>query len=160
VGAAVATVAVVALVAVVASVLGALAVQRQSARLAVAQARTEALAAARSEVATVLSYDYHHLNQDYARAKSVMTPAFRPQYDKTTASGVTPLARRYQAISTSVVTAAGSVQQSADRAIVLVFVAQTVTNNKLSAPRLDRSRIEVALVRSGGRWLINAMTPV
>jgi Mce-associated membrane protein len=41
---------------------------------------------------------------------------------------------------------------------VLVFVNQTVTNSQLTAPRLDRSRIDVTLVRSNGHWLIDKLT--
>jgi hypothetical protein len=52
------------------------------------------------------------------------------------------------------------ISSSSARATVLVFVAQQVTNTQLSAPRLDRSRIEVDLVHSGGRWLIAKLTPL
>jgi Mce-associated membrane protein len=49
---------------------------------------------------------------------------------------------------------------STTRATVLVFVDQTVTNSQLKAPRLDRSRVEVTLVNSHGRWLINNLSPI
>jgi Mce-associated membrane protein len=47
-----------------------------------------------------------------------------------------------------------------DRASVLLFVSQTVTNSQLAAPRLDRSRISVTLLRSGSRWLIDKLNPI
>jgi Mce-associated membrane protein len=122
-----------------------------------AQRATIAGAATR-DVATVLSYDYRHLDNDFAAAHKVMTPTFRKQYDATTAKGVRPLATRVHAISSAQVTAAGLADAlSADRAVVLVFVNQTATNTKLTAPRLDQSRINVTLVRVGGQWLIDKM---
>jgi Mce-associated membrane protein len=47
-----------------------------------------------------------------------------------------------------------------DRVVVLVFVQQTATNSQLSAPRLDRSRVNVTMVRDGDRWLIDGMSPI
>jgi Mce-associated membrane protein len=114
--------------------------------------------AASSGVATILSYDYRHLDADFASAERLLTPHFRKQYDDTTAKGVKPLAAKYKAISSADVSAAGVVDAGHDRAVVLVFVNQTVTNSQLAAPRLDRSRIDVTLVRSNGRWLIDKLT--
>lgn len=153
-------VGVVVVFAVFGAALAAVATARVSHRHAVDSARENAVAAATSGVATVLSYDYRHLASDFRRAEGLLTPRFRAQYVKTTAKGVEPLAAQYQAVSTATVAAAGSVENSADRAVVLVFVDQTVTNSQLAAPRLDRSRIDVTLVRTGGRWLIDALRPL
>jgi Mce-associated membrane protein len=125
---------------------------------AVEQTRTNAVSAATGGVATVLSYDYKHLDADFASAEKLLTPSFRKQYDDTTAKAVRPLAAKYRAISSADVSAAGVVDASSTRAVVLVFVNQTVTNSQLSAPRLDRSRIDVTLVRIHGRWLIDKLT--
>ena len=151
-----------AVVAIAASTLTALAAVRISHRHEIDQARRNAVAAATSGLATVLSYDYRHLTSDFADAEALLTPSFRAKYVKTTAAGVEPLAAKYRATSTAVVSpgAAGAISVSTDRAVVLVFVAQTVTNSQLAAPRLDRSRINVSLVRSGSRWLISDLQPV
>jgi Mce-associated membrane protein len=155
-----AVVASVAVLAVAAAALAAVAAARVSHRHAVDHARDNATAAATSGVATVLSYDYRHLASDFHRAESLLTARFRKQYDKTTAAGVEPLARKYQARSSAQVSAAGSITASANRVVVLVFVDQTVTNSQLSAPRLDRSRIDVTLLRQGDRWLIDRLSPI
>ena len=157
--------AVVAVVAVLLSVLAAAAATRSSSRLADSVGDTHevagVLAAARTEVATALSYDYRHLDADFARATAVMTPAFRKKYLATTAKGVKPLAVKYKATSAAQVTSAGLVEGTRDRAVVLVFVAQTASNSQLTTgPRLDRSRIRTTLVRSGDRWLIDDLDPV
>ena len=156
--------AVVAVVAVLlAALAGAAAMRRSdnlSAKLSKTDEITEVITAASNQVATVLSYDYRQLDEDFDRALAVLTPRFRKSYLSTTAKGVRPLAEKYKAISSAQVTSAGLVEGTADRVVVLVFVAQTATNSQLTAPRLDRSRIKTTLVRSGDRWLIDNLQPV
>jgi len=155
-----AVVSTVAVLSVFAAGLAAVATQRVSHRHALDRARDGALAAATSGAATVLSYDYRHLTADISKAGALLTPSFRARYAKTMNAGVKPLAEKYHARTTAAVTAAASVTTSTDRAVVLVFVAQTVSNSQLSADRLDRSRNNVTLVRRDGRWLIDNLSPV
>jgi Mce-associated membrane protein len=155
-----AVVTTVAVLAVLAAGLTALAAQRASHRHALDQARENGIAAATTGVATVLSYDYRHLAGDFTKAEGLLTAHFRKQYDKTTAAAVEPLAAKYKAQSSAQVNAAGTVSINVNRVVVLVFVDQTVTNSQLSAPRLDRSRINVTMVRQGERWLIDGMSPI
>jgi Mce-associated membrane protein len=163
-GAALVLPAVVAVVAVLLAALAAGAAVKRSDHLAGSvgdnDAVAEALSAASQQVATVLSYDYRHLDADFARATALLTPRFRKSYLSTTAKGVRPLAEKYKAVSSAQVTGAGLVSGTPDRAVVLVFVSQTATNSQLAQPRLDRSRIRTTLVRSGDRWLIDDLQPV
>jgi Mce-associated membrane protein len=156
--------AVVAVVAVLLAALAGAAAMRRSDNLAGTLSKTDDIAsvisAASNQVSTVLSYDYRHLDEDFDRAIAQLTPRFRKSYLSTTAKGVRPLAEKYKAISSAQVTAAGLIEGTADRAVVLVFVAQTATNTQLAQPRLDRSRIKTTLVRSGDRWLIDNLQPV
>lgn len=158
--AAVPALAALVVLAVVSVVLAALVGLRVSDNHSRDSASTAALAAATTGVATVLSYNYRSLDADFAKAEALLTPSFRKAYDSTTAKAVQPLAAKYQAVSTAQVSAAGILTVSASKATVLVFVSQQVTNTQLSAPRLDRSRIQVELVHSHGKWLINKLTPV
>jgi Mce-associated membrane protein len=146
--------------AVVSVVLAALVGLRVSDHHTRDKASTSALAAATTGVATVLSYNYRSLDADFSKAEALLTSSFRKAYVSTTAKAVQPLAAKYKAVSTAQVSAAGVISASASKATVLVFVSQQVTNTQLSAPRLDRSRIQVDLVHSHGRWLINKLTPV
>jgi Mce-associated membrane protein len=119
------------------------------------------VAAAASGVRVVLSYDYRHLDTDFAAAERLLTPAFRKKYVDTTDKGVKPLAVKYKAITSADVTAAGLVSTTRGACNhVLVLVQQTVTNSQLAEPRLDRARIDVAMVRTNGRWLIDNLNPV
>jgi Mce-associated membrane protein len=146
--------------AVVAVVLAALVGLRVSDHNRGNDASTAALAAATTGVASVLSYNYRSLDADFTKAEALLTPSFRKAYVSTTAKAVQPLAAKYKAVSTAQVSAAGVIGASGSKATVLVFVSQQVTNTQLSAPRLDRSRIQVDLVKTGGHWLINKLTPL
>ena len=42
----------------------------------------------------------------------------------------------------------------------IVLVQQTVTNTQLAAPRLDRSRVVVSLIKVGDRWLVDGLNPL
>lgn len=150
-------VGVVAVIAILASALAGIATQKVSHRRALDDARANATAAATSSVATLLSYDYRHLRRDFRRAKALLTPRFAREYDKSTAKTVEPLATENRATSTAGVTSAATVTNSVDRAVVLVFVSQVVTNANLAQPRVDSSRMNVTMVRSGDRWLIDGL---
>jgi Mce-associated membrane protein len=117
-------------------------------------------AAAAREVRATLTYNYKTLNADFAAAEAGLTPSFRVSYLHTTATAVTPLATKTQADSTAAVTAGGVSVATETNATVLLFVDQTVTNNLLAHPRLDRSRIEVTMAKQGGKWLIDNLAPI
>jgi hypothetical protein len=116
--------------------------------------------AASTEVRATLTYSYKTLHADFLNAEKGLTPAFRTSYDHTTATSVTPLATKYHAVSSASVAGAGVSAATATTATVLLFVDQTVQNTQLPQPRLDRSRIKVAMVKTNGRWLINGLTPL
>jgi Mce-associated membrane protein len=124
-------------------------------------ATTDALEKAASNgTQAALSYNYQHLSADFAAAEKFMTPSFAANYKKTTATQVQALAAKYHAVSAATVLGAGVDSATGSHATVLVFVDQTAKNTQLSAPRLDRSRIEVSLVRSGNKWLISQLSPI
>ena len=146
--------------AVAAAALVAVVATHLSSKHAATADATDAIAAATDGVATVLSYNYKSLDNDFTKAESLLTPSFRKSYVATTAKAVQPLAAKYKAVSSAQVTAAGVVASGSGHVQVLVFVDQTVTNSQLAKPRLDRSRIIVDLSSRNGHWLINKLTPV
>jgi Mce-associated membrane protein len=119
-----------------------------------------AKAAAVREVTATLTYNYKTLQADFARAEQGLTPRFRTSYEHTTATSVAPLARKYDAISSSEVSAAGTSSISPTTATVLVFANQTVQNTQLAHPRLDRSRIRVSMAKVDGTWLVDNLIPL
>jgi Mce-associated membrane protein len=118
------------------------------------QARSSALAAAQTYAVDVASYDYQHLDQDFARVTAHATGAFKDQFQKASTS-LKPLIIQYKGVAKATVRGAGVVQASTDKATVVVFVDQTVTNTNSTTPRVDRNRVTITLVHQGGQWLIS-----
>lgn len=119
------------------------------------RASAAALAAARTAAVTVLSYDYRHLDRDFAAASALTTAPFTAEYQRTTTKAVRPVATTTKATVTAAVSAAGVVRAARDRVVVLVFVNQTTQSSRLERPQLDQNRVELTMVRGGdGRWLL------
>jgi hypothetical protein len=152
--------AVCVVLALAAAVLLAVTARTNSHHRAVAAARTAALDAAKRETAVALTYDYRSLDADFQRAEAGMSRKFRANYARTAASSVAPLATKTHAITTGTIAAGGVVSATPDTARILVFANQTVENKLLNATsRLDRSVIEVTMVKENGRWVIDNLQP-
>jgi hypothetical protein len=152
--------AVCVVLALAAGVLLAITAHSNSHHRAIAAARVAALQAAKQETAVALTYDYRSLDADFQRAEAGMSRKFRANYAQTAASSVAPLAAKTHAITTGTVAAGGVVSATEDTARVLVFANQTVENKLLNATsRLDRSVIEVTMVKENGRWVIDNLQP-
>jgi Mce-associated membrane protein len=104
---------------------------------------------------TVLSYDYRHLDADFAAAQALTAQPFTGEYQRTTTKAVRPVAVKNAAVVKASLSAAGVVRATPDRAVVLAFVNQTTTSSRLQRPQVDQNRVELTMVRSGsGRWLV------
>jgi Mce-associated membrane protein len=120
-----------------------------------ARASAQALAAARSAAVTVLSYDYRHLDADFAAAQARTAQPFTSEYQRTTSTAVRPVATANKAVVAAAVSAAGVVRATPDRVVVLAFVNQTTRSSRLERPQVDQNRVELTMVRStGDRWLV------
>jgi Mce-associated membrane protein len=118
-----------------------------------AAARTSALAAARFDANALVTYQYQHLDHDWAVVKAHATPTFWRSFSQSSA-GLAAALRQYHAASTGQVLAVGLASATTDRAVVLAFVDQRVTSTASKTPTVDESRVELTLVRQSGRWLI------
>ncbi|AKJ09866.1 hypothetical protein ABB07_07475 [Streptomyces incarnatus] len=129
------------------------------------QARGAALAAARQAAPVVLSYDYRHLDRDFARARALLTGHFRDQYGRTTKTVVAPTATKYHGVVKATVAtpsdggapAVSVVSASPDRAVVLLFVNQVTESTQVSEPRLDLNRVRMTLTRTSGGWKVSGV---
>ncbi|UUU35828.1 hypothetical protein JIX56_41615 [Streptomyces sp. CA-210063] len=129
------------------------------------QARGEALAAARKAAPVVLSYDYRHLDRDFARARTHLTGAFRDEYRRTTTTVVGPTARKYHGVVKATVTAptgggrpaASVVSAGPDKAVVLLFVNQVTTSTQVTGSRMDLNRVRMTLTRTSEGWKVSAV---
>ncbi|WSE18616.1 hypothetical protein OHU24_08190 [Streptomyces sp. NBC_00118] len=132
------------------------------------QARGQALVAARQAAPVVLSYDYRHLDRDFAAARARLTGHFRDEYGKTTTRVVGPTARKYHGVVKATVAqpagdsatapAASVISASADRAVVLLFVNQVTTSTQVTGSRVDLNRVRMTLTRTDdGGWKVSAL---
>ena len=119
-----------------------------------------AVAAARQYGVYLSSYEYTNLSGPTAawtEVDSHSTPAFRKDFDSTKAS-LTSLIQDYKATATGTVSASGVSSVTSSRAVVLVFVDQTVTNStQKNGPQKQPYRLQLTLARQGGQWLIDAV---
>ncbi|MEU0944990.1 hypothetical protein ABZ379_19655, partial [Streptomyces canus] len=128
------------------------------------QARAQALTAARQAAPVVLSYDYRHLDRDFAAARARLTGHFRDTYRKTTTTVVGPTARKYHGVVKATVAqptggspAASVVSASADRAVILLFVNQVTESTQVSGSRVDLNRVRMTLTRTADGWKVSAV---
>lgn len=128
------------------------------------QARAQALAAARQAAPVVLSYDYRHLDRDFAAARARLTGHFRDEYRKTTTMVVGPTARKYHGVVKATVAqptgdsaAASVISTSPDRAVILLFVNQVTTSTQVAGSRVDLNRVRMTLTRTPDGWRVSGV---
>jgi Mce-associated membrane protein len=128
------------------------------------QARGQALAAALQAAPVVLSYDYRHLDRDFAAARARLTGHFRDEYRKTTTTVVGPTARKYHGVVKATVAqptggspAASVISASADRAVVLLFVNQVTTSTQVSGSRVDLNRVRMTVALTSDGWRVSGV---
>ncbi|MFJ1604210.1 hypothetical protein ACIOHS_12685 [Streptomyces sp. NPDC088253] len=128
------------------------------------QARGQALAAARQAAPVVLSYDYRHLDRDFAAARALLTGHFSDEYRKTTTTVVGPTARKYHGVVKATVAqpiagspAASVISASADRAVVLLFVNQVTTSTQVSGSRVDLNRVRMTVALTSDGWRVSGV---
>jgi len=127
-------------------------------RNAVDSARTSALSAAKVYAVELASYNYHSLDQDFGKVLADSTPTFRQSFSQSS-DALKSVLTKYDATAKATVVAAGMVSASTSRSVALIFLNQTVTNTtQKGAGTTDQSRLEITMLHSGGRWLINQVT--
>lgn len=116
-------------------------------------ARASAVAAAKKDANDVATYSYRHLHRDFGRVESESTPSFRRSFIRSSGS-LSKVLVQYKATASAKVLAAAVSSITPSKAVVLLFVNQSVANSTQQGVSTDDSRIEVTLVRSDGRWLL------
>ncbi len=124
---------------------------------ALASSRTSALSAARTYTVELASYNYRDLDRDFSTVAANSTPSFRRTFAESSDALKSTLSR-YKATAAAKVVSAGVVSASTSRAVVLVFLDQNIANSTQTKPTTDRSQVEITLVKSSGRWLVDQVT--
>lgn len=114
--------------------------------------RASALEAARERTVVITSYDHRRLDADFAAVLERAVGPFEDDYAKTTEM-LEPTFTSQQAVATGTVVAAGLESADADSAVAVVAVDQVITT-KGAAPRTERNRLRMTLVRPDGTWLV------
>lgn len=122
--------------------------------------RDSALEAARERTTALTSYDHRTLEQDTARVLETATGEFEDDYRSTTAR-LSGTFTETEAVATATVVAAGLEELETPaggpvRAVVVVAVDQVI-RTKGAAPRTERNRLRMELVRPESTWLVSSV---
>jgi Mce-associated membrane protein len=105
------------------------------------------------------SFDYRHLDADFAATAKRATPAFASTYLKQSKS-VASVITKAKAVSTSQVVATGLKSSSATNAVVLVAVNDLTKNTQSPKGTTQYFRMQITLVRQNGKWLASQVEPL
>ncbi|MFC7449278.1 hypothetical protein [Rhodococcus daqingensis] len=115
------------------------------------QSRTDALDAGRRYATDLATYSFENLDNNLSVVRGNSVGEFAGQYTQV-ASNLKDMIVQYKATSSAEIIAAGLAEADRDRAEVIVFLDQTVTNTNSPEPRVDRNRMRLSLVHEGGAW--------
>ncbi|TAM65201.1 hypothetical protein [Mycobacterium sp.] len=122
-------------------------------------ARIESVQAAAEGTIKILSYSPESVDHDLDAARDRLTGAFRDAYTRLAHEVVIPGSKERKISATATVPAATSVSASPSRAVVMVFVNQSlaVANDP---PSSTASTVRVTMDKHEDRWLISDFTPI
>jgi Mce-associated membrane protein len=124
-----------------------------------ALARTESVRVASEDAVALLSYKPDSADKDLGAARERLTGDFKDAYTTLTREVVIPGAKEKHISAVAKVNAGASVSATANHAVVLLFVNQTVTIGE-GAPTDTQPVIRVTLDKVNGRWLVSRFDPV
>jgi len=121
-----------------------------------------ALAAARTYVSDMLSYDHRHIEQDLARARGHATERLAGHYRKL-AETLIPQVRREQTIQQVTVAGASVESATAERVRVLMLINLTTSRlppgAKSRKGEVSQGRVRLVMVKGGdGAWLVDDLS--
>jgi Mce-associated membrane protein len=124
--------------------------------VALDDARSAALNAARTLALDATTYDYQQVDQDYQAVVDRSTGDFRQRFLASSAAAKKKITD-FKARSQGRIDDAAVRDVTTDSATVLVILDQQVVNTSLDGPRFERDRLRLTLVRSGGSWLVSRL---
>lgn len=116
----------------------------------------EVVATAETVALSLTTYDHTRLEEDFAAVTQNLTKTFAGDY--TVASDAfRKLIAQLHAKATSTILNTGLIRHGGGTAEVMVFVDQTVTNDNMKDPSLQRLRMRLTLEHQGSRWLVSGV---
>lgn len=119
----------------------------------------QAVQAASDGTIAMLSYKPDTVEKDLGAARDRLTGSFRDSYTSLINDVVIPGAKQKQVTSVATIAAASSVSATANHAVVLVFVNQTITMGG-DPPSDTASSVRVTMDKTSDGWMITQFEPV
>ncbi|GAT10466.1 DUF3329 domain-containing protein [Mycolicibacterium novocastrense] len=117
----------------------------------IAQAGEQAQAAAVTYAQVLTSIDSAKVDENFDAVLDGATGEFKDMYSQSS-SQLRQLLIDNKASAHGVVLESAVQSATKDKAVVLLFVDQSVTNTNVPDPRIDRSRIKMTMENIDGRW--------
>ncbi|MEU0545386.1 h domain protein [Nocardia sp. NPDC005978] len=124
------------------------------------QARESSVAAARTTVESMFSYDFKTVDDKLPKVADNLTPGFRGDYLKLVTEAIAPGAKEKQLTVQASSQAGGVISAGTERAEVLLFLNQITTSKDKPEATTSGSRVKVELEKDGDRWLVAEVTPI
>jgi Mce-associated membrane protein len=115
--------------------------------------------AATENTVAILSYQPDTVDKQLNGARDRLGEAFKDQYTKLISDVVIPGSKQKKISAVATVPAAASMSATANHAVVLVFIDQSIVIGT-DAPTSTSSTVRVTLDKEGDRWLISQFEPV
>ena len=115
------------------------------------QAREAAQRSAVSYAQVLTSVDSNNVDDNFKQVLDGATGEFKDMYSKSSVE-LRQLLIENKASAHGVVVESAVQEASKDKAVVLLFIDQSVANTKLPDPRIDRSRMKMTLEKVDGSW--------
>lgn len=116
-----------------------------------------ALKVARERAVQITTYTPASYDRDVAWAEDGATRSFAEEYAKANAP-LRKVVKKVEASAKGRVVASSATAKDDDHVRVLLFVDQTVTQGATGKQTTQDSRVEMAMVRRDGRWLVDDVT--
>lgn len=150
--------ALIIVVAALAASTGVLFVRVRSSQAA-QDARTASVAAAKQQVAALLSYSYQTFSSDLARAEADTTGSFRATYARLMTGQVEPVAMQKHVVAQTSVSGASVIDAGPGTATLLLFVSEQTKSDARAEAVLNENAVRVTMRQVGGTWLVAGLTP-
>ena len=119
----------------------------------------DAMAAARDSIVAMLSYQPDTAETTLNDSRGRLTGQFLDAYTQLIQTVVIPSAKKDRISAVAKVPATSVMSSESDRAVVLAFVDQTITEGT-KPPTLTTSSVRVSMEKVDDHWLISGFDPV
>ena len=130
-----------------------------SSRNATQRSGDDAMRTARESIVAMLSYQPDTAEKTLDEARAGLTGQFLDVYTQLIQTVVVPASKKDRISAVATVPAISVVSAHKDRAVLLAFVDQTLTQGA-KPPALSASSIQLTMEKVDGRWLISSFDEI